>query len=77
MKPLTGQSVTVPGAGESWQVEFFDPVTGKSSCKKEIKARNKSFRITLPEFHGSIAVRMKRLDPKRNAKRGENDLKSR
>jgi hypothetical protein len=31
MKPVSGQTVTVDAPGDSWHVELFDPVTGKST----------------------------------------------
>jgi hypothetical protein len=63
MKPLSAQYVTTPASCKSWQVEFFDPVTGRSTGKKRIGVQKKRLRIPLPEFQGSIAVRIKRLNP--------------
>jgi hypothetical protein len=63
MKPVSGQTVTVDSPGDSWQVEFFDPVTGESSGESRVTVRDRHLRIVLLEFQGSIAVRLKRLDP--------------
>ena len=63
MKPLSGQHVTMDAPGNSWQVEFFDPLTGKSTGKSRITVRDQRLRIALAEFQGSIAVQLKRLDP--------------
>ena len=56
-------TVTVDAPGDSWQVEFFDPVTGKSTGESRMAVRDRRVRIVLPEFQGSIAVRLKRLEP--------------
>lgn len=61
LKLMSGQTVTVDVPGDSWQVEFFDPVTGKSTGERRLAIRKRSVQIVLPEFHGSIAVRLKRL----------------
>jgi hypothetical protein len=63
MKPTSGQTVTVDAAGDSWQVEFFDPATGKSASDSRVTAADGRLRIALPEFQGSIAVRLRRLEP--------------
>jgi hypothetical protein len=62
MKPVSGQTVIVDALGDSWQVDFFDPVTGKSTGESRVTVRDRRLRIVLPEFQGSIAVRLKRLD---------------
>jgi hypothetical protein len=59
----SGQSVTIDADGDSWQVEFFDPFTGKSTGNSRLPVRDRRLRIALPEFHGSIAVRLKRIAP--------------
>jgi hypothetical protein len=63
MKPLSEQTVTVDAPGDSWQVEFFDPVTGKSTGENRLAVRDRRARIVLPKFQGSIAVRLKQLEP--------------
>jgi hypothetical protein len=63
MKRLAGQAVTMDVPGKSWEVEFFDPETGKSTGKRRITQRDKQLRIVLPEFQGSVAVKCKRVDP--------------
>ena len=63
MPPVSGQTVTVDADGDSWQVEFFDPATGKSTGESRLAVRDGHVRIVLPEFQGSIAVRLKRLEP--------------
>ncbi|MCY2992482.1 MAG: hypothetical protein NTY19_32065 [Planctomycetota bacterium] len=63
MKPLSGQVVTMDTTGTAWQVEFIDPLTGKSTGKSRLAVDDGRFRIVLPEFQGSIAVRLKRLEP--------------
>jgi hypothetical protein len=63
MRRLSDQQVAVDAAGKSWQVEFFDPVTGKSTGKRQITPRGQRLRIPLPAFRGSVAVKLKRLDP--------------
>lgn len=64
MQAVSGQTVTVEDApGDSWQVEFFDPATGKSTGEGRLRARAGRLRINLPEFKGSVAVRLKRLPP--------------
>jgi hypothetical protein len=63
MKPLSGQHVTLDASGNSWQVEFFDPMTGKPTGKSQIPVRDQRLRIALAEFQGSIAIQLKRVDP--------------
>jgi hypothetical protein len=63
MLPVSGQTVTVGAPGDAWQAEFFDPVTGKSTGGIPLPARAQSVQIALPEFQGSIAVRLKLLTP--------------
>jgi hypothetical protein len=63
MKPVAGQTVTVDAPGDAWQVEFFDPVTGKATGESRVTVREGRLRIALPEVQGSVAVRLKRLDP--------------
>ena len=47
----------------SWQGEFIDPATGKFTGESRLAAHDGRVRIILPEFQGSIAVRLKRLEP--------------
>jgi len=61
--PVTGQTVTLEASGDSWQVEFFDPATGQSTGGSRLAVHEHRVRIVLPEFQGSVAVRMKRLEP--------------
>jgi hypothetical protein len=63
MKPVSGLTVTVDAPGDSWQAEFFDPMTGKATGEGRMKTQAGRLQITLPEFKGSVAVRLKRLDP--------------
>jgi hypothetical protein len=63
MKLVSGLTVAMDAPGESWQAEFFDPATGKSMGEGRLKTQAGRLRITLPEFQGSVAVRLKRLDP--------------
>jgi len=60
MKELSDQQVTVNVPASSWQVEFFDTVTGKSISKGRIMAAKQRLRVTLPAFEGSVAVKMER-----------------
>jgi hypothetical protein len=63
MKPLSGQQVTMDAPGKSWQVEFFNPVTGKTTSKSQQTAQDQRLKILLPAFQGSVAIKLKRLDP--------------
>jgi len=63
IKPLSGQTVTVDAPGDSWQAEFVDPVTGQTTGEKRLAVLDRQLRIVLPEFQGSIAVRLKRTEP--------------
>jgi hypothetical protein len=63
MKRLSGQKVTVAAPGKSWQVEFFDPATGKQTGTGRLTTRDQRLHITLPGFEGSCAVKLTRLDP--------------
>ncbi len=63
MRPMTGQTVTVEASGDFWRVEFIDPVTGKSVGESRLNVQDRHLRMTLPEFQGSVALRLKRLAP--------------
>jgi hypothetical protein len=63
VKRLSDQTVTLDAPGKSWQVEFFDPETGKSTGKSKVTVRDKRLRISVPAFKGSVAIKLKRLDP--------------
>jgi hypothetical protein len=63
MRRLAGQAVTMEMPGKSWEVEFFDPVTGKATGKRRITTRDQRLRIILPEVQGSVAIKCKRVDP--------------
>ncbi len=63
MKPVSGQTVTTDAPGNAWQVEFVDPLTGKSTGESRLAVDDGRVQIVLPEFQGSIAVRLKRLEP--------------
>jgi hypothetical protein len=63
MKPLADQKVKVRAPGKSWEVESFDTITGKSTSKRRLTARNGRLEVNLPEFRGSVAIKLKRLDP--------------
>lgn len=60
-QPTSGDTVTVDATGGSWQAEFFDPVTGKSKGESRITVRDSRLVVVLPEFHGSLALRLKQL----------------
>jgi hypothetical protein len=64
IKLLSKQVVVMDTPEQSWQVEFFDPVSGKSISKSKVDTdQNKRLHIILPAFQGSIGFKMKRLDP--------------
>ena len=60
---LAGQQVTMDAIAGSWQVEFFDPLTGKSTGQSRVNVQDQRLRIPLAEFQGSIAVRLRQLGP--------------
>lgn len=62
-KPLSGQNVAMEAPGSSWQVEFFDPLTGKSNGESRIRVRDQRLRIAIAEFQGSIAAKLRQVDP--------------
>jgi hypothetical protein len=61
MRQLSKLQVTMEAPGKSWQVEFFDPVTGKSTAKGEIAVEQQRIRIVLPDFEGSVAIKLQRM----------------
>jgi hypothetical protein len=61
-RATSDQTVTMNAPGDSWQVAFVDPATGKSTGASRLAVRDGRVRIVLPEFQGSIAVRL-RLEP--------------
>jgi hypothetical protein len=63
VKPVAGLTVTVDAPGDFWQAQFLDPATGKSAGEGRLKPQAGRLRITLPDFKGSVAVRLKHLDP--------------
>ena len=69
MKRLAEQQVTVDVVGKSWEVEYFDPVTGKFTGKSQVTARDRRVQISLPAFEGSVALKLKRLDMRKECSR--------
>lgn len=63
IRPMSGQTLTVEAPGDSWRVEFVDPVTGESIGEDRLATRDGSVRMVLPEFQGSIAIRLNRAGP--------------
>jgi len=63
VKPVTGQSVTFDSAGTEWHAEFFDPATGKSLGESPLPPSDSEARLPIPEFEGSIAVRLRLISP--------------
>ena len=62
LKPLSRQVVTMDATGTAWQVEFIDPLRGNSTGESRLAVDDGRVRMVLPEFQGSIAVRLKRLE---------------
>jgi hypothetical protein len=62
VKPMSGQSVTMDAPGKAWHAEFFDPATGKALGEGRLTVEAGRLRVVVPEFQGSVAVRLKRLD---------------
>ncbi len=60
VRRLAGWQVTLGAPGKDWQVEYFNPVTGKWVEKRDITAREGRLRVALPAFEGSVAIRLKR-----------------
>jgi hypothetical protein len=58
---LANQIVTLNASGKAWEVEFFDPITGRSTGKNEIATEDQRLRVVFPAFEGSLAVKLKRL----------------
>jgi hypothetical protein len=58
---MVGQTVTVDVSGNSYQVKFFDTLTGKLIGEDRFSAQVGRINIILPEFSGSIAIRLKQL----------------
>ena len=63
MERVSSQDVTVKGLEKSWQVEFFDTITGKGIGTTKADSRNQILRVVLPPFEGSVAVKLKQLNP--------------
>lgn len=61
-KATVGQSITMDVPGETWEVEMIDPMTGKTIEVRRLAVQGGQLRIDLPEFEGSIALRVKRQD---------------
>ena len=47
-------------AGDDWQVEYVDPLTGACSGANRLHGREGRVQIDLPEFQGAIAIRLTR-----------------
>ena len=62
-QPRAGETVVMAAPGSDWRAEFFDPVTGGTAgtCTAPVHAGR--IRIALPEFRGSIALRLARAGP--------------
>ena len=62
VKLISGQTVSVEASGASWQVEFVDPVSGKAIGGMRLPVRDRSVRISLPDFRDCVAVRLKQAE---------------
>ena len=62
-RPVSGEAVTVSAADGSWQVEFFDTRTGRTTSGEPLAVHDGTGRIGLPEFQGSLALRLTRREP--------------
>jgi Cellulase (glycosyl hydrolase family 5). len=58
---MVGQTVAVDVSGNLWQVAFFDTTTGEQISERQLTAQAGGIHIVLPEFIGSIAIRLKSL----------------
>ena len=61
-RPVSGQTVTMDAPGDSWQVEFYDPTTGKLLSKLRLAVHEGHLQTVLPEFTGSIAIKLKQIE---------------
>ena len=60
-RPVSGQTMTMDAPGTSWHVGFYDSVTGKLLSECQSTVHEGHLQIALPDFHGSIAIRFKRI----------------
>jgi len=61
-KPVLGQTVIMDAPGASWHVEFYDPVTGRLLSECQLPVHEGHLQTVLPEFKGSIAMKLKRKE---------------
>ena len=58
---VSDQAVAMDAPGNAWQAEFFNPETGKAIGEARLAALDGRIRVVLPDFHESIAFRLKQL----------------
>lgn len=56
--PVSGASVTMAAIDGAWRAEFTDPATGAACGAATPVASGGRLRVVLPEFRGSIAVKL-------------------
>jgi hypothetical protein len=61
-RPLLGQTLAIEVPGAAWQVEFIDPVSGRSGGTMRLAIQDRRLQVALPEFEGSIALRLTRQE---------------
>lgn len=62
-RPVRGQSVVLGVSAKEWTAEFIDPRSGGSLGKDLYSSANGGLPLPLPEFQGSIAVRLRPRAP--------------
>lgn len=61
-RPLRGQTLAIEVPGAAWQVEFVDPLSGRSGGTMRLVVQDRRLQVVLPEFEGSIALRLTRQE---------------
>jgi hypothetical protein len=64
LKKLSGREVALVGNPGTWRVEFFDATSGRVIKTHTVKATKGPLKIALPDFQGSIALKLMAPIPK-------------
>jgi hypothetical protein len=64
LREMRGREVTLTGHAGTWRVEFVDPASGRVIKTRTVKATKSPLKIALPDFQGSIALKLMAPIPK-------------
>ena len=64
LRDVSDREVTLGGYAGTWRVEFVDTASGRVIKTRTVKATKSPLKIALPDFQGSIALKLMAPIPK-------------